>query len=71
MASHYFARIFTKPQVQICQRMLEECAEEQFPIDFSAETFEIKAPDGDVVFAGIKKDPTHYICRLHREVFAD
>lgn len=66
----YFARYFTLDQVNHCVRLLSIAAERSFPsVSEGQETFEYKAPDGDVVFAGIMKEPGTYICRLHREVF--
>ncbi len=65
----YFARILTKRQVKACQRLLEQSAGKALPIDFGTQHFEIKAPDGDVVFAGAKFPSGRYVCRLHREVF--
>lgn len=69
MSSKYFVRFLKKAQVQEVQRMLEGVSGRKYPIDFKQEMFEIKAPDGDVVFAGLKKDDS-WVCRLHKEVFA-
>ena len=66
--SFYFARILSRKQVMICVAMLEDCAGQKYPINLR-ETFEIKAPDGDMVFAGLRVRNDRFICRMHREVF--
>lgn len=67
----HFTRILSKAQVKACQQMLEECSGRLHPIDWNATMFQIKAPDGDEVFAGLKHPSGKYICRLHREVFEE
>ncbi len=66
--SPYFVRILSRKQIMICVAMLEDCAGQKFPINLH-ESFEIKAPDGDMVFAGLRARTDRYICRMHREVF--
>jgi hypothetical protein len=49
--------------------MLEGVSGRRHPIDWRAPGFEIHAPDGDVVLAGLKHSSGAHIVRLHREVF--
>lgn len=67
--SNYFARVFSRKQVMICVAMLEDCAGRKYPVNLRDETFKIDAPDGDMVFAGLRIRDDRFICRLHREVF--
>jgi hypothetical protein len=66
----HFVRILTTVQVRDLHRQLERAAGRKLPLDLKRDFFEIHAPDGDVVFAGIAhRAPGRWICRLHREVF--
>lgn len=65
----HFVRILDTSQVRSLVRMLEAAADRSFPVDLKAETFKIHAPDGDMVFAGLKHPSGKWLCRLHREVF--
>ena len=69
--SNYFTRVFDRAQIREVQKMLESVSGRKHPINLSESTFTIKAPDGDVVFAGMRKSSNSrfFICRLHKEVF--
>lgn len=74
MGKKHFVRILKRAQVNELTDMLNEAAGRKFPhVTAEDDTFEVKAPDGDVVFAGIKANSgaghDTYICRMHREVF--
>ena len=64
-----FVRYLKTDQVKQIHQMLEQTAGREIPFNLSDETFQIKAPDGDVVFAGIEVSLDNWMCRLHREVF--
>jgi hypothetical protein len=70
MERKYFTRVLTPESIEIIRLMLCQAADDEITIDLTGETFEVKAPDGDVVLAGLKKDRV-WICRMHREVFAE
>jgi hypothetical protein len=68
--SVYFSRLNTLQQVNLAVAMLNGVSGEPFAtVGKDQETFEYRAPDGDVVFSGLQKTPGVYICRFHREVF--
>jgi hypothetical protein len=71
MKRKMFARMLKTDGVTKCLEMLSEAAGRKIEVDLKAEFFEVKAPDGDVVFAGLKKSKDVWVCRLHREVFAE
>jgi hypothetical protein len=70
----HFVRFLTRAQVNTCIDMLNKVALKPFPKATSkTDRFECKAPDGDVVFSGIRSGNTSakFICRMHREVFSE
>ena len=71
--SNHFVRVLDRPAVNGLIKLLEVAADKEFPIVKSRqESFEIKAPDGEIVLSGlIHSNRKHYLCRLHREVFSD
>lgn len=70
MAATHFTRFLDRQQIRALQRMLEDAAGRKIRVDLRGPTFEVKAPDGDVVFAGLRHPSGRWICRLHREVFS-
>jgi hypothetical protein len=65
-----FARLLKKDAVdKIVQMMADEFQAAPEPDDTGF--IQIKAPDGDVVFAALPKDGENYICRFHKEVFEE
>jgi hypothetical protein len=70
MPRTHFNRFLTPDQIAELQALLEGVSGRRLRIDWRAPTFEIRAPDGDVVLAGLKHSSGAYIVRLHREVFS-
>ncbi|MFP4570112.1 hypothetical protein [Rhodosalinus sp.] len=67
----HFVRILDYGQVRKMIDMLNTVSDKTIPYPpENEEFFNVHAPDGDVVFAGLKKGG-RWICRLHREVFAE
>ncbi len=71
----HFTRILTRTQVN---EMIDQLRKISLPprpfesVKARQQSFEIKAPDGDVVFSGLMhSNGTHYLCRLHREVWSE
>lgn len=71
MARTHFTRLLKRDQIEDLRRMLEGASGRKHPIAYSTGKFEIRAPDGDVVLAGLKTNGAIWICRLHREVFSE
>jgi hypothetical protein len=73
MERKYFTRILRREHVNTMIDQLRAISDPPMPfarVKSGQETFEIKAPDGDVVFAGIlHSNKVHYLCRLHKEVW--
>jgi hypothetical protein len=68
--STHFVRILSWLDVNSVVDMLNAGCGTHFPaVKKSQEQFEIKAPDGDVVLAGVRHPSGKFICRLHKEVF--
>ena len=68
----HFVRFLTRDQVNASIDLLNTVCDEPFPhIPADAEKFNIKAPDGDEVFTGVRAGAqgARFVCRLHREVF--
>lgn len=69
MAKTHFVRMLKTSQVKETVKMLNQGCGTQFPIPMAKdERFEIKAPDGDIVFSGLYNGSI-WLCRLHKEVF--
>jgi hypothetical protein len=67
----YFARLLNTAGVDACLALLIEARGAPLGelLRRDDETITVFAPDGDVVFAAIAKQPGIWICRLHHEVF--
>lgn len=69
--SKYFVRFNKLEQVNKSVDLLSEAAGHEFEkVSADAYTFKYYAPDGDVVFEGLKTK-NGYICRFHSEVFTE
>lgn len=72
MARPYFYRLLKREQINTLIDMVNQLdGVIPFPhLKAGQETYEMKAPDGDVVLAALAKGSRGpYIVRLHREVF--
>jgi hypothetical protein len=70
MARTHFVRILDRVSVNELIKQLNGVSAQKFERVKPGQTdFTIKAPDGDVVFAGLIGSGGEYMCRLHREVF--
>ena len=65
----HFARIFTAKQCRDLIKQLDEVTGRKTHTGPLGDSFAIHAPDGDLVFAGLRHSGGRYLCRLHREVF--
>jgi hypothetical protein len=69
MAKTHFTRILKTAQVKDVVKMLNNSCGTAFPIPKAKdERFEIKSPDGDIVFSGLYNGSV-WLCRMHKEVF--
>jgi hypothetical protein len=69
---NHFVRFLKRDAVNQLIDQLSAVAERKFDhVRSGQDFFEIKAPDGDVVLSGLRKQGADYICRLHREVFSE
>lgn len=71
----HFARINTGAQVRQSLEMLESICDgtlaDRMKGSLDAGFVSVWAPDGDCVFAALKKAPDAWMCRFHREVFEE
>lgn len=64
--SNMFVKIGTRRNVRMALGMLAEFDPKILRDELTTTVY---APDGDIVFQAIRKDPDTFICRYHREVF--